>query len=76
MLQHFRFIPYLAGLALGLVILLGYTAPPRVIFEYPHPTALQHKVYRDQTGICIQYSAEEVNCDANEATLRDYPLQS
>jgi hypothetical protein len=33
-------------------------------------------VYRDENGICYTYSSKTVECDANEATLRQYPIQN
>ena len=53
-----------------------YTPPKTVVFEYPHPQNVRERVYRDNNGICYQYTAEQVGCDANEATLKPYPIQA
>jgi hypothetical protein len=76
MLKRFRLLPFLAGVAIGAAILLWFKPEKTVIYQYPHPDTVQHRVYRDRAGACYAYSAKEVNCDANEATLKDYPLQS
>ena len=76
MLKHIRFLPFLGGLVLGVALLLFYKAPPKVIFEYPHPQNVNERVYRDENGVCYKYSSEKVSCDANEATLRPYPIQA
>jgi hypothetical protein len=76
MIQHFRIVPFLAGVFVGVLVLLFYKVPPTVVYEYPHPQNVQDRVYRDKNGVCYKYSAAEVSCDANEGTLRAYPLQT
>lgn len=68
-------MPFLAGIAAGLVLLLWYQAPPKLIYEYPHPQNVRERVYRDTNGVCYAYTAQKVSCDANEASLKPYPLQ-
>lgn len=75
MLNHFEILPFLVGFAVGIVGILLWKPKPRVIFKYPHPTNVEQLVYRDANGICYSYKAKEVGCDANEATLKPYPLQ-
>jgi hypothetical protein len=57
-------------------MLIFYKVPPTVILEYPHPQNIHDRVYRDKNGICYHYTAEKVGCDANEATLKAYPIQA
>jgi hypothetical protein len=76
MYQHFRIMPFLAGLAVGFALLFWYQAPAKIIYEYPHPQNVRERVYRDTNGVCYSYTAQKVGCDANEATLKPYPLQS
>jgi len=52
-----------------------YKPQKQVIHQYPHPNDSQGKVYKDPNGTCYSYSVHEVDCDANEATLKEYPLQ-
>ena len=73
MFHRFRLVPFLAGIAVGTCIILFYTAPKQIVFEYPHPQNLKERVYRDTKGKCYTYSAEEVDCDVNEGTLKAYP---
>lgn len=75
MLQHFEAIPFLVGVGLGIVALLYYKQPNRIVIKYPHPEHPDTYVYRDPNGICYTYKAKEVDCDANEATLKSFPLQ-
>ena len=75
MLKHFRPIPFIAGLLLGVVMFFFYKPPPSVVYEYPHPDNVKDRVYKDANGVCYKYNARQVDCNANEATLRTYPIQ-
>jgi hypothetical protein len=75
MLKHFRLLPFGAGLAIGFLILIAYKPPKKMIYEYPHPENVKDRVYKDRNGVCYKYIAEKVNCDANESTLKEYPIQ-
>ena len=75
MLHHFRCIPFILGILVGGLLLIYYRAPATIVYEYPHPQNMTHRVYRDNNNVCYSYSAKEVDCDANESTLRQYPLQ-
>lgn len=75
MFGHFEILPFLIGLAIGIVGILFFKPPPRIIIKYPHPTNVEQSVYKDPNGVCYTYKAKEVQCDANEANLKPYPLQ-
>ena len=75
MLDHIRVLPFIVGLAVGLGLLFYYKAPRKTIYEYPHPQNVNERVYRDDNGVCYKYSSKKVECDANEAKLRQYPIQ-
>lgn len=76
MLHHFRLYPFLAGLAVGVLLIVFYKAAPIVVYNYPHPQNVRDRVYRDTNGVCYKYNAQEVECDENEGTLKMYPIQS
>ena len=76
MLRHFRIIPFIAGIIIGLAVLFLYKSPQTITYEYPHPHNVNTRVYRDRNGICYKYNAMEVNCDENESNLKAYPIQS
>jgi len=76
MLKHFRIIPFIIGVVIGGVILVWYVTPPQIIYEYPHPDNVKDRTYRDKNGVCYSYTSTEVNCDKNEATLEQYPIQA
>ena len=75
MWQHLRPVALLAGALAGAVIFFLYKAEPVPSYQYPHPQNVDTRVYRDRNGICYKYKANEVDCDANEGTLKTYPLQ-
>ena len=75
MLSHFELLPFLIGFGIGIFGILFWKDKPRVIVKYPHPNNVEELTYQDPNGICYAYQAKEVKCDANEATLKTYPLQ-
>jgi hypothetical protein len=75
MLHHFKIIPFIAGIVIGFVIVTYYKPPPSIVYEYPHPQNMNNRVYRDKNGVCYSYKSTPVDCDANEGTLKQYPLQ-
>jgi hypothetical protein len=76
MLKHFRIVPFIIGLAAGYGLLVFYRTEPRIVYEYPHPRNVDTRTYKDKNGVCYSYTAKEVNCDQNEATIKPYPLQT
>jgi len=75
MIAHFRLVPFLLGLGLACIVFLVYKPEKQVIRQYPHPSESKDKIFRDPNMTCYKYTSHEVNCDANEETLRDYPVQ-
>lgn len=75
MLERFHFVPFLAGILFGMVFLTFWKSEPVTIMRYPHPNDVHGRVYKDKNATCYQYKSQEVNCDANEETLKVYPLQ-
>ena len=74
--DFFFFLPFLIGLIVGvLYIAFGGRGAHEVIYKYPHPTTVDALVYKDPNGACYRYRVQEVNCDANEGKLKEYPLQ-
>lgn len=76
MFDQFRLFPFLLGLAVGIFLIFFYTPEKQIIYQYPQPNEASSKVFRDKAGTCYSYTAHEVDCDANEATLVDYPVQA
>jgi hypothetical protein len=75
MFKHLRIIPFLIGLVLGFIGIYLMKPLDKTIMKYPSPENVKNTVYRDQNGICYTYSVEKVDCDKNEGTLSEYPIQ-
>lgn len=75
MFSYFEWMPFLIGIAFGGLLLLFFKPAKETIYKYPHPKTVEQLVYRDHNGTCYKYSVSEVDCDKNEATLKEYPLQ-
>lgn len=75
MFDKFRLLPFLLGLAVGVIALIFYKPSKEIIKQYPHPKDAADKTFRDPSGTCYKYSTHEVDCAANESTLKDYPIQ-
>jgi hypothetical protein len=74
--DFFYVLPFSIGLTLGILyIAFGGRGAHEVIYKYPHPTTVDALVYKDPNGACYRYRVQEVNCDANEGKLKEYPLQ-
>jgi hypothetical protein len=76
MFDHCRLLPFVVGLSVGGVLYFVYKPEKKVISQYPHPNDADNKIFKDPNGTCYKYRVHDVNCDANEATLKDYPIQS
>ncbi len=75
MFSYFEWKPFFVGLLIGLLLLMFFKPAKEVIYKYPHPKTIAQLVYKDHNNACYSYSVSEVDCDKNEGTLKDYPLQ-
>lgn len=75
MLNHFRIIPFLVGVFIGFVGIYLMKPSDKTVLKYPTPENVNNITYRDQNGICYSYKVDEVDCDKNQGTLSEYPLQ-
>ncbi len=75
MFKHFEIIPFLIGFFLGIFGLFFWKQHPNVILKYPHPSNVDKLIYKDANNVCYRYSSKEVDCDNNQSSLVQYPLQ-
>jgi hypothetical protein len=75
MFAHLRLLPFVVGIIVGGVLFAVYKPDAQVIRQYPHPKDSKDKIFKDPNGTCYKYSVHDVDCDANEGTLKDYPIQ-
>jgi hypothetical protein len=74
MLKHIRLIPFLIGLAIGVVAILFINPEQIINYKYPTPETADKTIYKDKNGVCYKYIANVVDCDKNESRLKDFPL--
>jgi len=68
----FYFIPFILGIIFGILLVFTYKEQKLIIYDYPKP--FDNKIYKDTNNTCYQYITKEVNCNENEKTLKQYPL--
>lgn len=74
MLQHFKIVPFIVGLVIGIVGIYYVKPQQTVEMKYPTPESATVLTYKDKNGICYKYDVKEVNCDSNESRLKSFPL--
>ena len=74
MINHFRIIPFILGIVIGVIGVFFVKPTKNIIYKYPTPESSAKTVYKDKNGVCYKYNAKEVDCDKNESRLKDFPL--
>ena len=74
MIKHIRLFPLMIGIAIGIIAIVFLKPEKKVIIKYPTPVTCDTTMYKDKNGVCYKYSAKEVDCDKNEAKLKNFPL--
>jgi len=69
-----RLVPFICGVAIGIIAVLYVKPEETIVRKYPTPETVKDLVYKDKNGMCYKYSAKKVDCDKNEAKLKDFPL--
>ncbi len=76
MFKHIRIIPLIIGLVIGVIAILLIQPQKNVIYKYPTPETAGKVVYKDKNGVCYKYTSTVVDCDKNEARIKDFPLNT
>ena len=76
MLKHIRLVPLIVGIIIGIIGIYFVKPEQSIIYKYPTPENSGKLIYKDKNGLCYKYTSKEVNCDANESRLKDYPISS
>jgi len=76
MLKHIRLVPLIVGIVIGIIGIYFVKPEHSIIYKYPTPENAGKLTYKDKNGLCYKYTSKEVNCDANESRLKDYPISS
>jgi|Laugresbdmm110dd_1035094.scaffolds.fasta_scaffold23305_3 hypothetical protein len=72
----FRWGPFFAAFAVGMLIVYAIEPPIHVVMKYPNPDDAATQVYRDITGGHYKYVVEDVECkkDAVEQPVAGKPM--
>jgi len=74
MIKHFRLVPLFIGIMVGVIAIMFVKPEKTVVYKYPNPDGKDKLVYKDKNGVCYRYKANKVDCDKNEAKLKEFPL--
>lgn len=74
--EHINLMYLLLGIAIGIIAQLVIVPEKKVVVKYPEPSKTEALVFRDSNGTCFKFNASEVDCNANEGVLKDFPLQN
>jgi len=74
MIQHFIWWAFVIGLGMGIVGIYYMDPSMTTVVKYPSPDMVDKLVYKDRNGVCYKYGVKEVDCDANEARMKSFPL--
>ena len=74
MIKHFRLLPFLIGIVVGVIAIMFVKPEKTVVYKYPNPEGGEKIVYKDKNGICYRYKATKVDCDKNQDKLKEFPL--
>jgi len=74
MIKHIVFTPLVCGLIVGIIAIIYVKPEENIIRKYPTPESAKHTIYKDRNGMCYKYIPNKVDCDKNEARLKDFPL--
>uniref|UniRef100_A0A6C0DGY7 Uncharacterized protein n=1 Tax=viral metagenome TaxID=1070528 RepID=A0A6C0DGY7_9ZZZZ len=74
MFKHFKLIPFIIGLLIGIVGIYFVKQEGHVTMRYPTPQNIESTVYKDKNGVCYKYDAKKVDCDKNQDRLKTYPV--
>ena len=71
--KYFSFPFFIVSLAIGLLFVYLSVPPPTVIYVYPTPDNVDNIEYKDKSGSCFQFDAQQVACSQHAKTI---PIQN
>jgi hypothetical protein len=67
--KYFSFPYFIVSLAVGLLFVYLSVPSPTIIYVYPTPDNVNDIEYKDKSGSCFKFDAEEVSCPNNAKTI-------
>lgn len=71
--KYFSFPYFIVSLAIGLLFVYLSVPSPTIIYVYPTPDNVNDIEYKDKSGSCFKFDAQEVSCPSNPKTI---PIQN
>lgn len=71
--KYFSFPFFIVSLAIGLLFVYLSVPSPTVIYVYPTPDNVDDIEYKDKSGSCFKFDAQEVTCSKTAKTI---PIQN
>tara|TARA_B110000483_G_C17655644_1_gene336123 strand:+ start:130 stop:354 length:225 start_codon:yes stop_codon:yes gene_type:complete len=71
--KYFSFPFFIVSLAIGLLFVYLSVPAPTVIYVYPTPDNVKDLEYKDKSGSCFQFDAQQVSCTEEAKTI---PIQN
>jgi hypothetical protein len=76
MLKAVRFLPLIAGIVAGIIIVFGLKPDTRErVVKWPHPNNTGKVVYRDRNGLCYTFEAQLADCEKVKDKLVPYSFE-
>jgi len=66
---------FIISLAVGIFLVYIGNPRPDIIYVYPNPDNLHKMQYKDKSGACFGFEAEQVSCPTRDDLIREYPVQ-
>jgi len=66
---------FIVSLAIGIFLVYISNPKPDIIYVYPKPDNLDKLQYKDKSGTCFRFQAEEVACPKDKSKITGYPVQ-
>lgn len=67
---------FLISLTIGLFYTYLTAPRPNVIYVYPTPENIGQIQYKDESGTCFSFDANEVACPVDKSKIRNFPMQT
>ena len=67
---------FLAGIIAGIFLICTMRLKAKEVTRYPNPENVDSTIYRDKNGVCFKFKSEELSCDENKASIKEFPLSN
>jgi hypothetical protein len=76
MWHHFKFLPFLAGLIVGIIVFFYFKPESKErVIKWPRPENCGKHTYRDRNGLCYVFESQITDCDKVKESLQTYSLE-